>query len=90
MSESKTCKDCCDEFPIWWFPLDKGKPGPICSACKKERHREACAAYRSRKKAAKPDPIRDALHGWRTGEESAALVVPLGVVCELPRWRVAA
>lgn len=34
--------------------------------------------------------LNRAFQDWRTGEESSALVVPLGVVCELPSWRAAA
>lgn len=89
----KGCPKCGETLPLTEFAVKRnGKPASWCRACTRVASRK-WERTRSRSERLPPrpaDPLNLALCAWRTAEESSALVVSLGVVCELPRWRVAA
>jgi hypothetical protein len=89
----KGCPKCGETLPLTEFAVKRdGKPASWCRGCTREASRswERTRGRAERLPPRPKDPLNIAAGAWRTGEESAALVVPLGVVCELPRWRAAA
>lgn len=89
----KGCPKCGETLPLTEFAVKRnGKPASWCRACTRGASRK-WERTRSRSERLPPrptDPLNLALCAWRTAEESSALVVSLGVVCELPSWRAAA